>query len=362
MMAQIAAKLLTIRPYQKSRRVFTIIYTPSFSKFAKLGTYTQYPSPTMLRNRLISKYFLTLIFIGGLALSSHASNTPLSIKNADQKISLRFELGINDRQRTRLYQWVEHTSAALKTVYGEWPMDHFVTRFEASRYDRGPVPWGEVSRKSPPEVKLVVDINATLDELKEDWTIYHEFSHLLIPYDGGGSRWFSEGLASYYQNILQARSGMFDERRMWQKLYDGFERGRKQTNLKHQDLATISDGMRKSRNFMRIYWSGALYWLEADVALRQHDSKMSVDKALAELRRCCVNHSLSAQQLSNRLDALTQTTIFSDLFKKYARSHAIPDYQALLKSLGISQRFGNVRLNNDANLSKLRHSIYQGEH
>ena len=65
----------------------------------------------------------------------------------------------------------------------------------------------------------------------------------LFPYDAGDSRWFSEGLASYYQNITQARIGMFNEQTMWQKLYDGFERGNKQQNYRHQTLDYVSDNI-----------------------------------------------------------------------------------------------------------------------
>ena len=75
-------------------------------------------------------------------------------------------------------------------------------------------------------VEFFTATQATTDSLQRAWTGYHELAHLLIPYQGWGGAWFSEGLASYYQNILQARVGILTEQQMWQKLYEGFQRGR----------------------------------------------------------------------------------------------------------------------------------------
>jgi len=205
----------------------------------------------------------------------------------------------------------------------------------------------------------VINKNASLEQLKDDWTIYHEFSHLLIPYDAGDERWLSEGLASYYQNILQARIGLFTEKKMWQKLYDGFERGRKQGNHRQQRLSYLSENMESNHNYMRVYWSGALFWLEADVALRQLNKGESLDHALFKLRQCCFRYPLSATEIIQQLDRLTNSEIFSQLFQKFSTSYQIPAYGSLLQSLGIKQRFGNISLNNTAELSMIRKAIFQ---
>ena len=79
---------------------------------------------------------------------------------------------------------------------------------------------GEVDR-----VEFFVTAEASAERLRQAWTGYHELAHLLIPYRGWGDAWFSEGLASYYQNLMQARAGVLSENEMWQRLYDGFRRG-----------------------------------------------------------------------------------------------------------------------------------------
>ena len=52
-----------------------------------------------------------------------------------------------------------------------------------------------------------VDASASSRDLRTDWTASHEFAHLLLPYVS--DKWVSEGVASYYQNVLQARVACF---------------------------------------------------------------------------------------------------------------------------------------------------------
>jgi len=304
-------------------------------------------------------YIFSLSLIVFISSSSAKSNADLV--NNNQTINVQFHSSIPTEKKAILTQWINHSSNALKLVYGELPLDHFITTIKASKQNAGVVPWGEVSRNVPPEVTLVINTTSTLNELKADWTIYHEFSHLLIPYDAGDARWFSEGIASYYQNIIQARSGMFSENKMWQKLYDGFERGRKETSYNHQKLSYLSDHIDKNHNYMRIYWSGALYWFKADVALRKLNTGYSLDKALYQLHKCCFDRYLTTKEITEQLDKLTNSSIFTSLFIKFSKSYALPGYKKDLLTLGISQNSGQISLRNNAKHSHIRRAIFQGK-
>lgn len=274
--------------------------------------------------------------------------------------AIRFTDDFSATQQEKLSRWVDHAKAALSLVYGELPSDDFVTVIKATNHKSSAVPWGEVQRNSPTEVVLVVNVTANLEELIADWTIYHEFSHLLIPYDASEARWFSEGLASYYQNIIQARVGVFDQQTMWLKLYQGFERANKQQNFMHQPLNKVSDNIAYNRNYMRIYWSGALYWLQADVLLRSNQ-QTSLDSLLKQLKRCCATGYMSAQAIVNKLDALSQSRIFSSLFIQFSQSHAIPNYLPLLTTLGVHITNDQLVLSDDAPLSAHRRAIFNGD-
>ena len=73
---------------------------------------------------------------------------------------------------------------------------------------REPVPWAHVIRSHPQGVKFYVNPDFSLGRFMRDWTAAHELSHLYLPYPGQPDIWLSEGLATYYQNIIQARSGL----------------------------------------------------------------------------------------------------------------------------------------------------------
>jgi len=320
---------------------------------------------------LTTAAFITVVLITSIVsintysqVLSETLHTEQTVHKTTSAPNIKFAKNVPDDKKAQLKSWIIHARHALRLVYGKLPVEDFITRIKASTLGTEAVPWGEVNRYSPPEVTLVVNIKSSLDALKADWTIYHEFSHLLIPYDAGDSRWFSEGLASYYQNVIQARAGMFDEQILWQKLYNGFERGNKQQSYSHQKLSYISDHVGQNRNYMRVYWSGALYWLKADIALRtlskSSDQLYSLDLALKQLQACCFNRYLSTQEIVHKLDELSKTKVFSTLFTEFSASYAIPDYLTLLNSLGIEAKNNRVTLNNSAKLSSQRKAIFSG--
>ncbi len=313
--------------------------------------FTNYPAYTQASG-------LTLLLV--LLISPVSAKSNAETINNSQNIDVQFHSKISSEKKDMIRRWINHSSDALKLVYGELPVDHFITKIKASKRNSGVVPWGEVSRNYPPEVTLVINPTSTLNELKADWTIYHEFSHLLIPYDAGDARWFSEGLASYYQNIIQARAGMFNENKMWLKLYQGFERGRKESNYNHQKLSYLSDNIDQNHSYMRIYWSGALYWLKADIALRKLKPHYSLDKALHQLQKCCFDRYLSTAEITKQLDKLTNSTIFTSLFAEFSKSYSLPAYINELRSLGVNQYAGQIKLKDEAVNSHIRRAIYRG--
>ncbi len=167
--------------------------------------------------------------------------------------------------------------AAVNQLNGEPPREK-IQIILRSTPGSGAVPFARILRGRFEGIRFYVDPGASLQDLKKDWTAYHEFSHLFIPYPGDSDLWLSEGLASFYQNVLQRRAELLSEQQTWQKLYDGFKRGESNSEFSTMTLSQLSENIRQSRSFMRIYWSGALYFFEADVALRQGTEKKGTGK------------------------------------------------------------------------------------
>ena len=181
----------------------------------------------------------------------------------------------------------------------------------------------------------------------DDWCAVHEFTQLLIPDPGDTDRWLYERFATYYQYLLQARAGIKTEQQAWQKMLEGFERGRKNNEYRYLSLQELSANMRNYGSFMRVYWSGTLFFLEADIALRERsDGAQSLDSVLKTFIQCC-RPQRSYWQGSSLIDALdeaSETGIFSDLYKRFQVAKAMPDYRPAFTKLGIDVKASKVNL------------------
>jgi hypothetical protein len=290
------------------------------------------------------------------------SNTRHLLERDGRQLEILLSQQFTPRMQDNLLVWIEYISNALHQVYGHWPARHWqisVTPTAASASD--PIPWAQVHRGDVNRVEFFTSADASSDELKRAWTSYHELAHLLIPYRGWGDAWFSEGLASYYQNILQARSGLISEREMWQKLYDGFQRGLAETGFDGESLGAVSDNMRKNGGFMRVYWSGACYFLTADARLRlQSGGELNLDRALEKLNDCCSDQSLSVPQMVAKLDQLNRVLLFGSLYEQFAIATTVPAFDPIFATMGIDVVDGEVRLQETGPGARLRREIVAG--
>ena len=260
------------------------------------------------------------------------------------------------RSSRAIADWIQHLSNTLTLVYGHWPRDRWAIEVHpVSGSIDDPIPWAQVHREGIDRISFYVVSSASTQTLKQEWTGYHELAHLLLPYRGWGDTWFSEGLASYYQNLLQARSGVITEQQMWQKLYDGFSRGRADDRFDGQTLLWVNQRMRENGGYMRVYWSGAWYFLAADIALREQSAgRLSLDNALKGLNSCCANQSLSVADIIKHLDASSDSEVFADLYQQVYQSRRQPDFEPLFTRLGIGLKDGVVQLSQEGPKAELR--------
>lgn len=261
--------------------------------------------------------------------------------------------------RRNLSDWARFISRSLLQVYGRWPREQWrMTVAPASATGEDPIPWAQVHRDDINTIEFFVSPLASTTSLNQAWTGYHELAHLLIPYRGWGDAWFSEGLATYYQNILQARAGILTEQEMWQNVYEGLLRGQADSGFNDKPLREVSDALRTEGGFMRVYWSGAWYFLQADVRLRQQSGgKLSLDNALSKLNLCCANRTMSVPQIVAQLDLSNEVILFGYLYQAAVESRQIPPFERLFASLGITARNGVLTLQQHGPGARLRREI-----
>ena len=249
-----------------------------------------------------------------------------------------------------LVSWLRAAAGNLTHVYGRFPNPSpQVIVVPISSFGNSAVPFGRVIRDGGEAVQFFVNPSRSLEDYLGDWTATHEFSHLLLPYVSGRQKWISEGFASYYQNVLMARSGAYSETKAWQKLHEGFERAR----------AERPTSPNNARSRMMVYWSGAAIALLADVALRSSADDASLDALLDKLQACCLpsERTWGGRELFAKLDELGETEVLSGLYRRYANRQGMPDLMPLYQQLGIEIRDGKVHLDDAAEHTSLRRAI-----
>ena len=253
---------------------------------------------------------------------------------------------MSSHQRSKFTDWIKQSADSVAGVLGEFPQKDVQVLIIPIGPRSEAVPWAHVIRGGGGAVEFFVDESRPLEEFKEDWVATHELSHLLLPLITRKDRWLSEGLASYYQNVLRARDGRLTEQQAWQRLNSGFERGRSGT-----------------RGVMRVYWSGAAILLKADSQLRAlTDGQQSLDTALADLHECCFEgtRSWKAREMFTELDRLTGFDVFSELLQEQLNGKNFPDVSTTYSKLGVVLKSGDIILDAKAPWSRIRQDIMTG--
>jgi hypothetical protein len=281
---------------------------------------------------------------GSVSSTINASDALISPQKYDAllelektQIKIKYIGEFSFREKKKLEQWIRSVGHSMTHIYGQLPLDEIYITFTPYREINEPVPFAKIMRGSTQGINFHVNPSKKLDDFINDWTAYHEFSHLMIPYPSDADLWFSEGLASYYQNIIMGRMRILSPIQAWQKIYDGFLRGSKDTKMFHFTLKQLSPTMRENSSFMRVYWTGAYYFLSVDIALRQQNQ--SLDTVLFDLQRCCLQSTKNwtALGLIKKMDQLSNTLIFSDQYRSIIDSYTLTGFESRFEALGLSR-------------------------
>ncbi|MDP2340379.1 MAG: hypothetical protein Q8O67_05435 [Deltaproteobacteria bacterium] len=186
--------------------------------------------------------------------------------------------------RSEVDRWLTAAAEAVASAnHGRFPFARVVVLVDPV-WGSG-VPFGMVSRGGGPQALLLLGEKASVGDVVDDWVAVHELSHLLMPPVGLDESWLGEGLASYFQNILRARTGLMSEREAWEELREGFERGAAAASRGPftVSLREASAQMHSSGRYLQVYWGGAAIVLLLDVGLRQC-AGVGVDDVVASFR------------------------------------------------------------------------------
>ena len=269
---------------------------------------------------------------------------------------------LDTAQRDKLERWFGRVAHAALSAYGRLPLaDVQVLMLPVGARGRAVV-FGESVRGQGNALHLLVDPSRPEAEFDDDWMAVHELSHLMHPYLGDRGSWLSEGLATYYQNVLRARGGLLTAAQGWDRLQEGFRRGASAAG--DGTLEQTAANMFRTHAFQRVYWAGAAFWLIVDRDLRRESGgKVGLDTALSRFRDCCLPayHGWRPEDFVARLDALANTTLISARYHEFAAMRAFPDWSAVYVDLGIRDAGSRLSFDDHARDAAIREAIMRAK-
>jgi hypothetical protein len=243
------------------------------------------------------------------------------------------ELGVSDEDLARWLSGAGQTAAQLD---GRFPVERALVAVVPVGGGDG-VAFGNVGRGGGASVMLLASRRATYEGLAGDWVPPHEFTHLAMPFVQRGDAWMSEGVATYYQEVLRARAGIQTPVEAWRNIDRGLASGRDDGT--GRSLEVESREMFRTASFRRVYWAGTAIALLADVELRRVGH--SLDESISLLRECCMTpvRTWGGREMAEAFDRGTGTSVYVDVATRWLTSHDFPEVEAVFAWLGL--RRGN---------------------
>jgi len=270
-----------------------------------------------------------------------------SVEAPGATIQIEFASHVDKGTSQDVTTWIKDIATQVSTLYGRFPIATprvVIIPTTTNRWgDDSPVPFGRVTRRGGETVELYVDIDRPISDMYADWTATHEFSHLLLPRISWRQKWIAEGFASYYQNVLMARTGQYTQEQALRLLSEGFGRGRHSRPELSPNQAA-EEGVRQAR--YKIYWSGAAIALLADIELRERSGgRESLDTVLGKFQHCCLPASKrwSGTEFFRHLDSLIESPVFMPLYRQHADTRGFPETADALNKTVVREQIFAVR-------------------
>ena len=256
--------------------------------------------------------------------------------------------GPMDVARKDLLAWVDRMSVDAAGFWHGFPAPDLKI-FVVPRDGASGVPFGRDMSGGGISTVLIVGEHATLEELYDDWVLVHELVHLGTPFITNGP-WMSEGLATYLEPLIRARTGLQTPHDMWTEFIQFMPRGEAVIN---------STGLSRG-GFRGWYWGGAMLYLLADVELRRESGgRVGLEHCLRAVRERLGSYvqSIDIETFARTCDEAVGGTVLSDLVARHVYAVNPVSLDELWAKLGLSLDGNVLRVSDAAVWSAVRNSI-----
>ena len=221
-------------------------------------------------------------------------------------------------------RWVASAAKAVATYYGRFPIPRVSILVVAEGEDR--IESGKTFEGRWILIKL--GRKTTTADLRSDWTMTHEMFHLAFPDLDRSHLWMEEGMATYLEPLARARIGNLTPEEVWKGLVDGIPKGMS----KRRDR-----GLDQTETWGATYWGGALFWLMADLEIRElSGNHRSLDDAMRGILDAGGTGSVhwNVEQVLETGDRAAGFHVLRDLYARMGNEIYRPNLEELWQRCG----------------------------
>jgi hypothetical protein len=251
-----------------------------------------------------------------------------------------------------LLAWIKDSATAVSGYYGHFPVPHLTLRIRAGRGSG--VHHGVTYPRGGGLIVVTVGADADVDDLKDDWVLTHEMTHLAFPNMADEHHWIEEGLATYVEPVARAQVGQMQIVEVWRQFIRDMPKG---------EPADGDAGLDHTPTWGRTYWGGAMFCLLADVAIRERTRNR---KGLQDALRAILDHGGAITEdweITKAFavgDKATGTKVLEELYMKMRDKPSPVDLDQIWKKLGLGMQAGEVTFSDQAADSAIRLAITSG--
>lgn len=303
-----------------------------------------------------------LALLGGWAAPAHAQADETGARNAATKpapptrldvaggvLSVHFSPGKLRLPRKRVLAWISRSARAVAVYYGRFPVRS--AAILVIPVDGKGVKNGQAFGGKGAWLRVMIGRDSDPQDLRKDWVMVHEMTHLAFPRLDDRHDWLTEGLAVYVESIARLQAGDLDETVVWREFVKGMEFG----------LPEAGDrGLDHTPTWGRTYWGGAIFCLVADIEIRKRSNgRKNLQDGLRGVLAAGGNfaqHWPIGRALAVA-DRATGTTVLTDLYEAWRATAVDPKLGAIWSKLGVRPDGKGVRLDDRAPLAAMRTRI-----
>jgi hypothetical protein len=293
------------------------------------------------------------LMVGSVAATGDTL-APAAITAGGATIDVTFAPGTTGLSRASILIWISNAADAVSAYFGRFPVQHarILVRpvegrsgvFHGTTYGG---PRGALTRIS-------LGQGITQRQLDDDWVMTHELTHMAFPNltdEKHEQHWMEEGMATYIEPIARAQAGQLSVERVWGDMVRDMPQG----------LPMAGDqGLDRTPTWGRTYWGGALYWLLADVGIReQTNNRKGLQDAMRGILSAGGNilADWPVERVIEVGDKATECTVLADLYQQMKATPVHTDLADLWRRMGVRAEAGAVSFSDQAPLAEIRKAI-----